>query len=212
MRRTEKAKQFATYLSERYPGAICSLIHQNPFQLLVSTILSAQCTDARVNIVTKDLFQKYQTVNDFADADLEALMTDIKSTGFYKNKAKSLHKMANQLLVNHEGEVPDIMEELIKLGGVGRKTANVILGNCFGVYGIVVDTHMKRITHRIGLTKETEPVKVEFDLMKVVPKQFWKDFSHQVIDFGREICDARKPKCELCGMTEICRYYKAKRR
>lgn len=206
MNRKDKAKVFVEFLSGRYPGAECSLIHQNSFQLLVATILSAQCTDARVNIVTKPLFERYKNVNDFADTDLEELMGYVKSTGFYKNKAKNIHKMANQLLLNHDGEVPGSMDELITLGGVGRKTANVILGNCFGIYGIVVDTHMKRITKRIGITKETEPVKVEFDLMKVIPKSSWKDFSHQVIDFGREICMARKPDCSNCGVSDICKY------
>ena len=170
MNRKEKAEIFAKYLESKYPNSKCSLIHKNPFELLVATILSAQCTDARVNIVCKDLFLKYKNVQDFASADIEELMQDIKSTGFYKNKAKNIKKMSNQLLEKFNGEIPDNIEDLTTLAGVGRKTANVILGNCFDTHSVVVDTHMKRITNRIGLTKETDPVKIEFDLLKIIPK------------------------------------------
>jgi endonuclease-3 len=208
MNKKEKAKFFAEYLENRYPGSKCSLIHKNPFELLVATILSAQCTDARVNIVCKDLFKKYKSIEDFANADIDELMLDIKSTGFYKNKARNIKKMANQLLEEFNGQIPDNIDDLVRLAGVGRKTANVILSNCFDTHSVVVDTHMKRISNRLGLTKETDPVKIEFDLLKIIPKKYLKNFSHQVIDFGREICSARNPKCDICEIKHICKYNK----
>jgi endonuclease-3 len=203
----EKAIIFAEFLEKEYPTARCSLNYKNTFELLVATILSAQCTDERVNKVCKNLFGKYKSIKDFALADVQELANDIKSTGLYKNKATNIVKMSNQILNNFGGKVPDNMGDLLQLAGVGRKTANVILGNCFDIYGIVVDTHMKRIAKRIGLTKETNPEKIEYDLLKIVPKNFLKNFSHQVINFGREICKAKKPECSRCKIANICDYY-----
>ncbi|MBO5371447.1 MAG: endonuclease III [Lachnospiraceae bacterium] len=184
---------------------ICYLNHETPWQLLIAVILSAQCTDARVNIVTKDLFVKYDTLEKFANASLEELEQDIRSTGFYHNKAKNIIACAKALLERHGGEVPRTLEELTALAGVGRKTANVIRGNIYNDPSIVVDTHVKRISKRLGFTKNDDPVKVEMDLMKVLPKDHWILYNIQIITFGRNICFARSPKCSECFLNDICK-------
>ncbi len=189
----------------------CSLNHETPWQLLIATMLSAQCTDARVNIVTVDLFQKYTSVEAFANADIRALEKDIHSTGFYRNKAKNIIACCKTLMEQYNGEVPSTIEELTSLAGVGRKTANVIRGNIFNEPSIVVDTHVKRISKKLGLTKEDDPVKVEFELMKEVPKDRWIMLNMHLIDFGREICKAPTPKCEECFLVDLCPEYKRKK-
>ncbi len=183
------------------------LNHDNPWQLLIATILSAQCTDARVNIVTKDLYQKYTSLQDFADADQEELEKDIHSTGFYKNKARNIIACAKELIEKYNGEVPSDIDALTSLAGVGRKTANVIRGNIFHEPSIVVDTHVKRISGRLGFTKEEDPVKIEFDLMKLLPREQWIAYNLQIITLGRTICTARNPRCEECFLKEECPYY-----
>lgn len=190
---------------------ICYLDHENPLQLLIATILSAQCTDARVNIVTKDLFQKYSSVEAFASADLKELEQDIKPTGFYHNKAKNIISCTNDLIQKHNGEVPRELDDLVALAGVGRKTANVIRGNIFNEPSIVVDTHVKRISNRLKFTKNDDPVKIEFDLMKELPKDHWILYNIQIITFGRAICTARSPKCEVCFLQKYCKEYKMKK-
>lgn len=185
----------------------CYLNHETPWQLLIATILSAQCTDARVNLVTRDLFQKYDSLEKFADADIKELEQDIKSTGFYHNKAKNIISCCQTLLRQYHGEVPRSLEELTALAGVGRKTANVIRGNIYREPSIVVDTHVKRISRRLGFTRENDPEKIEYDLMKVLPKDHWILYNIQIITFGRQICFARNPKCEECFLTEYCREY-----
>ena len=191
-------------LKKRYPDARCALNFKSPLELMVATILSAQCTDERVNNVTKDLFEKYRRVEDYAKAMPEMLENDIRSTGFYKNKTKNIIKCCKKIVENYKGKVPSTMEELVHLGGVGRKTANVILGNAFGIPGIVVDTHVKRVTHRLGLTKNQDPVKIEYDLMELVPRKEWTQFSHLIIFHGRSTCKARKPRCTECGLKNLC--------
>ena len=192
-------------LKRRYPDATCALNHDNALQLLVATILSAQCTDARVNLVTKDLFQRYRNAEDYANAQPERLQEEIKPTGFFRNKTKSILGMAKALVERHGGQVPRTMEELVKLPGVGRKTANVVLGTAFGLNeGVVVDTHVSRIARRLKLTRQTDPVKIEQDLMRLVPRKDWTVFSHMLIHHGRQICDARKPKCEVCPINSLC--------
>lgn len=186
----------------------CYLNHENPFQLLIATMLSAQCTDARVNIVTADLFKKYPTVESFANADLSQLEKDIYSTGFYKNKAKNIIACSKKLLELYHGEVPSTMEELTALDGVGRKTANVIRGNIFHEPSIVVDTHVKRISKLLGLTKSDDPVVIEQELMKILPKEQWILYNIQIIQHGRQICIARRPKCGECTLKEVCPSYK----
>lgn len=183
---------------------ICYLNHNTPWQLLIAVMLSAQCTDARVNIVTKDLFVKYDTLEKFAEADLEELEEDIRSTGFYHNKAKNIIACTRALLEKHNGEVPRSLEELTALAGVGRKTANVIRGNVYHDPSIVVDTHVKRISKRLGFTENDDPTKVEMDLMKVLPKDHWILYNIQIITFGRQICSARSPKCAECFLSDIC--------
>ena len=184
---------------------ICYLNHETPWQLLIAVILSAQCTDARVNIVTKDLFKKYDTLEKFAEADVKELEKDIHSTGFYHNKAKNIIACAKALVEKHNGEVPRTLEELTALAGVGRKTANVIRGNIYHDPSIVVDTHVRRISRRLGFTKNDDPVKVELDLMKVLPKNHWILYNIQIITFGRSICFARNPKCGDCFLKDICK-------
>lgn len=186
---------------------VCYLHHENAWQLLIATILSAQCTDARVNIVTKDLFQKYRSVEDFAKADLKDLEQGIRSTGFYHNKAKNIIACCQDLLEKFGGEVPREIEELTSLAGVGRKTANVIRGNIYHEPSVVVDTHVKRISKKLGLTKEDDPVKVEYELMKVLPKDHWILYNIQIITLGRQICKAPTPKCEDCFLTNQCADY-----
>ena len=190
----------------------CSLDHENAWQLLIATMLSAQCTDARVNIVTKDLFVKYPSVEAFAAADLKELEQDIHSTGFYHNKAKNIIACCRDLMEKYNGEVPSGIDELTSLAGVGRKTANVIRGNIFHEPSIVVDTHVKRIVKKLGITKETEPEKVEFDLMKKLPKDHWILCNIHLITFGREICKAPAPKCEECFLRDVCADYEARMR
>ena len=187
-----------------YPEAGCSLVHRDPLQLMVATQLAAQCTDARVNIVTVDLFKKYRTVYDFAAANQEELENDIKSTGFYHNKAKNIIAACKMIISSFGGKVPSDMDDLLKLPGVGRKTANLVRNDCFGIPGIVVDTHAKRISKRIGLTENEDPEKIEYDLMKVVPKDKWGSFCHQLVYHGRAVCIARKPECEKCGIRPYC--------
>lgn len=192
-------------LRAQYPDAHCELVHDNPLQLLVATILSAQCTDVRVNIVTKDLFKKYKTATDFADANPEVFQEDIRSTGFFRNKTKSILSMAHDIVDKHDGEVPETMEQLVALAGVGRKTANVVLGNAFGKNeGVVVDTHVTRIANRLELTNKTDAVKIENDLVKLVPRDDWTIFSHLLIWHGRDLCPARIPKCEICPLNGLC--------
>ena len=182
----------------------CYLNHETPWQLLIATILSAQCTDARVNIVTKDLFQKYPSLEAFASAELIELEQDIKSTGFYKNKAKNIIACTRRLLEEYGGEVPRDIEDLTSLAGVGRKTANVIRGNIYHEPSIVVDTHVKRISRKLGFTKEEDPEKIEFELMRVLPKDHWILFNIHIITLGRTICTARNPQCEACFLREYC--------
>jgi endonuclease III len=192
-------------LKRNYPEAACSLHYHSPLQLLVATILSAQCTDVRVNMVTPGLFKKYPTLEDLAKAQQEDLERDIQSTGFYRNKAKSIRGMAMALIEKYGGQVPRTMDELTGLPGVGRKTANVVLGNAFGEnIGVVVDTHVSRLSQRLGLTKHADPVKIEQDLMKIIPQNDWTLFSHLLIHHGREICNARKPMCPKCPLRPHC--------
>jgi endonuclease-3 len=192
-------------LAEHYPDAKCALIHETPFQLLVATILSAQCTDKRVNMVTPALFARYPTPAAMAAAKLEDLEEMIKSTGFFRSKAKSLVGMATAVAEQHAGQVPDEMATLVALPGVGRKTANVVLGNAYDKNeGIVVDTHVARVSQRLGLTKHTDPVKIERDLVKLFPRPRWTMLSHLLIEHGRQICDARRPRCEVCFLNDVC--------
>lgn len=200
----EVTKEIIEKMAIEYPDAECSLDHGAVWQLMISTILAAQCTDARVNIVTKDLFQKYTSVEAFAMANQLELEQDIRSTGFYRNKAKNIIKCCQTLLKDFNGQVPSTMEELLTLAGVGRKTANVILGTYYNIPGIIVDTHCGRLARRIGLTKEEDPEKVERALMEVIRKEDWTMFSHYMVYHGRKICDARKPKCSECVIGHIC--------
>jgi endonuclease-3 len=203
--RRQRVAAILPILKGTYPLAKCSLDHRTPLELIVATILSAQSTDERVNIVTKDLFKKYRKAEDYAKVSQEELERDIHSTGFYRNKAKSLRAMAQALVERHGGKVPDTMEELTSLAGVGRKTANVVLGNAFRKnVGIVVDTHVTRVSWRLGLTKHEDAVKIEQDLIQVVPQEDWTLFSHLLIFHGRAICQARNPKCEECPIREFC--------
>jgi len=203
--KSARAKKIIAGLRKTYPDAHCELNFSNPLELLVATILSAQCTDKRVNIVTATLFKKYRSATDFAKAELSALEQDIKSTGFYRNKAKSIQAAAQSIIEKHAGNVPRTMEELIELGGVGRKTANVVLGNVFDVHvGVVVDTHVARLSQRLGLTTERDPVKIERELMKLVPQKQWTLFSHLLIWHGRRRCYARNPDCPNCEVKALC--------
>ena len=203
---TKRTKEILDRLDKEYGTEyVCYLNHENAWQLLIAVILSAQCTDARVNIVTKDLFQTYDSLEKFANANLEELEQDIKSTGFYHNKAKNIIACAKRLVYEFHGEVPSTIEELTSLAGVGRKTANVIRGNIYNEPSIVVDTHVKRISRRLGFTKETDPEKIEYELMKVLPKDHWILYNIQIITFGRNICFARSPKCEECFLQDLCK-------
>ena len=193
-------------LDEHYPQVHVTLDFRNPLELLVATILSAQCTDERVNRVTPAIFAKYPSAADYARAPLEELERDIYQTGFYHNKARSLKGLGQALVEQHRGQVPASLEELVKLPGIGRKTANVILGNAFGIPGIVVDTHCGRVSQRLGLTRAKDPVKIEFDLMPLVPKERWTRFSLQLIWHGRAICTARGPQCPRCPLLPYCDY------
>ena len=199
------ARQVVRALARDYGNAQCALTHENAFQLLIATILSAQCTDERVNIVTKDLFAVYPSVQQMAKAPLPKLEKLIQSTGFFRNKAKNIKACCEQLAGEHGGQVPHDLDALVKLPGIGRKTANVVLGTAFGIpSGVVVDTHVGRITHRLGMTQEEDPVKIERDLMQQLPKSEWINFSHRLIHHGRRICKARKPDCETCSMNKFC--------
>jgi endonuclease-3 len=201
----ERAAEIYKRLAEHYPGAHCALDFTTPFQLLVATILSAQCTDKRVNMVTPALFKRYGTPAAMSEAKPEELEEMIKSTGFFRNKTKSLLAMSRAVAEQHGGRVPDSMEELVELPGVGRKTANVVLGNAFDKNeGVVVDTHVGRVSGRLGLTKQTDPVKVEQDLAKLFPREQWTMLAHLFIEHGRQICEARRPKCEVCFLSDIC--------
>jgi len=192
-------------LKRDYPDAQCALRHETSLQLLVATILSAQCTDERVNVVTEKLFQKYPSAGHFARARLTTLENYVKSTGFFRNKAKHIKACCQQLVENHDGQIPQDMDILVELPGIGRKTANVVLGTGYGMAtGVVVDTHVGRISRRLGLSQETDPVKCERDLMKQLPRNDWVDFSHRMIHHGRRICSARRPKCDECGMKKFC--------
>jgi endonuclease III len=200
-----RLQQIFAALDELFPNAQCALHHANAFQLLVATILSAQCTDERVNKVTPALFKKYPTPQDFASLNPDVLAEDIRSTGFFRNKAKSIIGAAKRIVTDFSGEVPHSMEELLPLPGVARKTANVVLGTAYGVpSGIVVDTHVFRVSHRLKLSSATSPEKMEQDLLKLVPKDRWISFGHQVIWFGRKVCQARKPSCATCPIEKIC--------
>ena len=203
---TKRIAEILKRLDEAYgKESVCYLNHETPWQLLIAVILSAQCTDARVNIVTKDLFQKYPSLEAFANADLKELEQDIHSTGFYHNKAKNIISCARTLVEKYDGEVPRELEELTALAGVGRKTANVIRGNIYHEPSVVVDTHVKRISKKLGFTKEDDPVKIEYDLMKVLPKDHWILYNIQIITLGRSICTARNPKCTECFLSDLCK-------
>ena len=200
-----RLREIITGLARAYPDAHCELGHANPLELLVATILSAQCTDKQVNIVTGDLFKKYRSAQDYAGAPAQVFADDIRRIGLYRNKAKNIQATCRILIERHAGEVPRTMEELVQLPGVGRKTANVVLGNAFGInVGIVVDTHVGRLSVRLGLTRETQPEKVERALMKLVSREHWANFSHWLIWHGRRRCAARKPDCAGCQIRALC--------
>ena len=198
----KRVREIIKILSKEILDDSIALKFTNPLDLLIATILSAQCTDVRVNEVTKILFKRYRTAKDYAHVDLAELEKDIRPTGFYRNKAKAIKKCSQELVNRFGGQVPKTLEELVTLPGVGRKTANVILGNAFGIPGIVVDTHVSRVSQRIGLTENSDPVKIEFDLMEIIPKQEWTHFSNLLIWHGRSTCAARKPLCETCPIRK----------
>ncbi|MBO7515895.1 MAG: endonuclease III [Lachnospiraceae bacterium] len=205
MTKKERVAGVLAALDKEYgTDLVCYLDHQTPWQLLIATILSAQCTDARVNIVTKDLFRKYDTLEKFAEAGFDELCMDIRPTGFFRNKAANIIACAKQLVEKHGGVVPDTIGELTALAGVGRKTANVILGNIYNKPSVVVDTHVKRISRKLGFTKETDPEKIEYDLMKILPKDHWILYNLHIITLGRSVCTARSPKCEECFLNTYC--------
>jgi len=211
LKKSSAARQIDKLLSlldEHYPGAWTALSHTDPLELLIATILSAQCTDKRVNQVTPELFRKFRNVSDYASADQEVLEEYIRSTGFFRNKAKNIIGCCRALTEKHGGQVPETLEELVALPGVGRKTANCVLGMAFGKPGIVVDTHVKRISNRLGLTDRKDPDRIEFDLMKIIPRDSWTAFSSQLILFGRAVCSARKPKCGECFLLFMCDFGK----
>src|SRR6267142_2743745 len=201
----DRVKKIIRLLKRAYPNAQCSLNHSNPFELLIATILSAQCTDQRVNIVTADLFRKYRKPEDYLKVSEKELQKDIRTTGFFRNKTKSIRGTAKALIGDYGGEVPDSMAELLELPGVARKTVNVVLGNAFGIKaGVVVDTHVARLSHRLGLTQERQPEKIERDLIAIVPRKDWVIFPHLMIYHGRKICKARSPLCEECVLEKLC--------
>jgi endonuclease-3 len=206
MTKKEKAAAIIGIFDRLYPEAGCSLDYTDPLQLMIATQLAAQCTDERVNMVTPALFGKYRNVYDFAAADPAVLEQEIKSTGFYRNKARNIINACRMLVSDFGGRVPSNMEDLLKLPGVGRKTANLVLGDIFGIPGVVVDTHAKRLSNRIGLSENEDPEKIEYDLMKVLPKENWSKFCHQLVYHGRAVCNARKPACGSCGIKEYCSY------
>lgn len=201
----ERTRKIITRLKKEYPDAHCALTHSNAFELLVATILSAQCTDARVNIVTETLFRKYRQPQDYLNVLPEELEQDIRPTGFFRNKAKSIQGACEKIIADFGGEIPQTMEEILTLNGVARKTANVVLGNAFGIAsGVVVDTHVSRLSQRLGLTENVVPEKIEQDLQELVPQKNWIMFPHWLIWHGRKICQARKPKCSECILNDIC--------
>ena len=203
--RKARLERILTELDRLYPRATCALEHRNAWELLVATILSAQCTDKRVNEVTPGLFRKYPTMTDFAHAKQAEMAADLRPTGFFNNKAKSVIGAAKKILADYGGKVPRTMEELLKVPGAARKTSNVVLGTAYGIAsGVVVDTHVHRVTRRLDLTKQDDPVKIEKDLMKILPQERWILFSHQVIHFGRNLCVARRPRCEECPIDPVC--------
>jgi endonuclease-3 len=205
MSKKKQALAILNILKQLYPDATCSLNHENTLQLLIATILSAQCTDKRVNQVTPALFKRFPDAKSFAEANPEELETLIRPTGFYRNKAKNIQKACETIVQEFDGNVPQTMKELLTLSGVARKTANVVLAHGFGIIeGVTVDTHVKRISRKLGLTKESNPVKIEQDLMKILPKTDWENFSITIIYHGRAICKARKPQCSLCKLHELC--------
>ena len=205
--RKKRIEKILSFLRKEYPGAKCHLNFNNALELLVGSILSAQCTDVRVNEVTRDLFKKYSNAYEFSKADIEVLKREIRPTGFFNNKAKSIIECTKALVEDHDGVVPDNMNELTKLRGVGRKTANVILGNYYGKPGIIVDTHIGRLSRRLGLTDNTDPVKVEADLREIVTEKDCTFFSNALGDHGRTICKSRKPLCDQCKISDICPSY-----
>jgi endonuclease-3 len=200
----QRVKKIWPILVKTYPAAKIALRFVNPLELLIATILSAQCTDVRVNMVTKDLFRKYKSAADWAGADLKQIEDDIRSTGFFRNKALNIKGACARIVEQYRGKVPGTMEELLKLPGVGRKTANCVLGDAFGIPGITCDTHVIRLSRRLGLSENSDPVKLEFDLAEIVPKKDWTAFSHLVITHGRNICKARKPDCPECPIAKHC--------
>lgn len=201
----KRTRRIIAKLKKTFPGARCSLSHENPLQLLIATILSAQCTDERVNAVTPALFARFRTAQDFAGAEVAEVEAYIRSTGFFRNKAKNIRACCEALVRDHGGEVPEDLGALTRLAGVGRKTANVVMGNAFGIAsGVVVDTHVRRITNRLGLTQRQDPEKIEEDLVGIVPKKDWVDFSHLLIHHGRKTCDARRPDCPACPIRADC--------
>lgn len=201
----KRVSEILRRLRREYPGAHCALVHTSPFELLIATILSAQCTDARVNIVTADLFRKYRSPLDFLRVDQAELESDIRSTGFFRNKAKNIQAACGRIVDEYGGEVPQTMDEILTLGGVARKTANVVLGNAFGIAsGVVVDTHVSRLSQRLSLTENTTPEKIESDLAVLIPKKHWIMFPHWMIFHGRRVCIARKPKCPECVLADLC--------
>jgi len=208
MANNSKQKQVLSILKildKTYPQVECGLNFKNPYQLLVSTILSAQCTDKRVNIVTKSLFKKYPNMNSIARAKQSEFEDDIRSTGFFRNKSKNIIASSTMIIDNFKGKVPNTMDELLTLPGVARKTANIVLNSGYGIIeGIAVDTHVKRLSGRLGFTKEKNPDKIEQDLMNIIPREKWGDLNHQLVEHGRQICDARKPDCENCPLSKIC--------
>ncbi|MCX7714748.1 MAG: endonuclease III [Clostridia bacterium] len=205
MTKKERVAAVLDIFDQTYPDAACSLNYTTPLELLIATQLSAQCTDARVNIVTKELFKKYKTVHDFADADISELQDIIRSTGFYRNKAKNIISCCRRLIEAYNGEIPDNMDDLLTLAGTGRKTANLVLGDVFGKSAVVVDTHVARLSRRIGFTTQTDPVKIEFALRKIIPEKDQLRMCHQMVAHGRAICTARNPKCGVCPIASYCK-------
>ncbi len=205
MRKPERAEKIREILDGIYPEVKCTLNYSNPLEMLIATQLSAQCTDARVNIITESLFKKYTSAEDYANADLSELEEDIRSAGFYKNKAKNIIATSRRILEVYEGKVPDTMEDLLTLPGTGRKTANLVLGDIYKKPAVVVDTHCIRLSNRLGLVSETDPVKIEFQLKKLLPPDYQLRFCHQLVNHGRLICTARNPKCVECSLREVCK-------
>ena len=200
-----KTKKILALLKRDYPRPECALKHKNPLELLIATILSAQCTDERVKMVTEKFFKKYRNVKSYANADIREFEKDVYSTGFYRNKAKNIISTCQIIDKKYKGKVPDDFDKLLELPGVARKTANCVMGNAFNVpSGVVVDTHVSRISQRLGLTKNTDPNKIEQDLIKIIPKNEWIMFSHRLIWHGRKVCDSRRPKCEICSLRKLC--------